>query len=795
MDYRYPIAGMSCQSCRAHVENALNGIPGIKAVVDLEKAEATIESDAPISLDILEKALVASGGNYHIGQKSAPKLSPKIAIPGAVYYCPMHCEGDKQYPKPGVCPICGMDLVAQAGEGDESERTYQHLLKKLYIATAFTAPIFLISMSEMIPGNPMFEWVSMLGWNWIELFLSLPVVFYATWMFFERAWKSLLTGHLNMFTLIGIGAGAAWLFSVVALVFPDIFPHQFQGHHGTVFVYFEAATVILTLVLLGQVLEARAHGKTNAAIRELVKLVPNEATLMRDGNEMIVPIESILKGDLIRVKPGEKIPVDGILQMGSTASIDESMISGEPIPVDKESGDLVRAGSINGNTSFIIRTEKVGAETLLAQIIDLVHRASSSKAPIQKMADKISSYFVPMVILSSVITFLIWYFVSDSNAFSFAFVNAIAVLIIACPCALGLATPMSVMVGVGKGAQQGILIKHAEALEQLALIDVVIVDKTGTLTEGKPSVEQMLLASKELGEKQTAQLIYSLNGLSEHPLAKASIHYAKQMAVEPLEVTDFKALLGKGVQGYISGEKYVIGNESLLAELQINIPKSLYIQVLAAQKLGKTISYVANNHEALAAMVISDRIKPSSQAAVEALHAAGIEVIMLTGDNQETADLVGKSLGLDAWKAKMMPGAKLDEIVRLQSEGKKVAMAGDGINDAPALSQADIGIAMGTGTDVAIESSEITLIKGDLLDIAKARRLSQMVLRNIKENLFFALAYNVIGIPIAAGLLYPFFGILLSPMLAALAMSFSSVSVITNALRLRGMGLEVRVKN
>ncbi|RXK52630.1 heavy metal translocating P-type ATPase [Aquirufa rosea] len=790
MKHTYPITGMTCQGCRSHVEKALNTVTGAKAIVSLEKAEATIEMDHHIPLEVFEQALHAGGGNYHIGQKPEPmlaKLKP-MAIPGALYYCPMHCEGDKTYDKPGACPVCGMDLVAQAGSAEEENSSYNKLLFKLKIAISFTLPIFIISMTDMIPGNPLFQWATMNTWNWVELILSIPVVFYATWMFFERAWQSLLTRHFNMFTLIGIGAGAAWLFSVFAILFPSIFPQEFYSHHGTVYVYFEAATVILTLVLLGQVLEARAHGKTNAAIRELLKLVPNEATLLIHGQEKLVPIEQIQKNDLIRVKPGDKIPVDGHILEGH-AAIDESMITGEPIPVDKQSGDLVRAGSINGNTSFVLQTDKVGAETLLSQIIDLVHQASSSKAPIQKLADTISSYFVPAVVLSSVLTFIAWAILAPENAYIFAFVNAIAVLIIACPCALGLATPMSVMVGVGKGAQNGILIKNAEALEKLAKVHVVIIDKTGTVTEGKPSVEKMLVASEEILEKEVWQKIFSLNQLSEHPLAKASVVFAKKLGVEAKAVEQFEALLGKGVKGSIDGKTYVIGNQKLLEERMINIPVELFRQVISEQKQGKTISYFADEKEAQVALVISDKIKESSHQAIRDLQAEGLEVIMLTGDNQETADVVGKQLGLNDWKAQMLPQSKLDEIVRLQSEGKKVAMAGDGINDAPALSQADIGIAMGTGTDVAIESAEITLVKGDLRDIAKARKLSQMVIRNIKENLFFALGYNVLGIPIAAGILYPFFGTLLSPMLAALAMSFSSVSVISNSLRLRGKGL------
>ncbi len=591
-----------------------------------------------------------------------------------------------------------------------------------------------------------------------------------------------------MFTLIGIGSGVAWIFSVVALFFPDIFPSQFKTERGTVYVYFEAATVILTLVLLGQLLEARAHGRTNSAIKELLKLAPNKATKIIDGKEQVVSIDAITKGDLLRVKPGEKIPVDGSIKEGE-AIIDESMISGEPIPVDKKTGDAVSSGTINGNKSFVMIAEKVGSETLLAKIIEMVNSASRSKAPIQKMADKISGYFVPIVVGISILTFIIWAIFGPQPSYVFAFVNAIAVLIIACPCALGLATPMSVMVGVGKGAQSGVLIKDAESLEEMNDIDIIIIDKTGTLTEGKPSVEKVISANTKYPEDDILQKIISLNSSSEHPLAQATLRYGevKKIAVKP--VSNFEAVTGKGVIATLDGASLALGNEKLMEQVKAAVAPDLEKQVTTEQKLGKTVSYLSTGNEAIGFVVISDKIKASSQEAIRKLQEEGLKVIMFTGDNEDTAKAVSDTLHLDGYKAQMLPEDKLNEIKRLQSEGKKVAMAGDGINDAPALSQADIGIAMGTGTDVAIESASITLVKGDLNGVVKARSLSHKVMRNIKQNLFFALGYNTIGIPIAAGVLYPFFGLLLSPMIAALAMSFSSVSVIANALRLRNSKL------
>jgi Cu2+-exporting ATPase len=816
------------------VEETLKKVDGVISVsVDLQKAEAIIVMESHIELEKFQEALKKEGENYSISlpgdvafanKFKEQKLKLKSAGKGSgIFYCPMHCEGDKTYDKPGNCPVCGMDLLEQPSFNkkiqyncpmhpeiikdepgscpicgmdlvpldasvEKEDKTYKNLLRKFKISIIFTAPIFLIAMSEMIHNNPLMTVMPWKYWNWVQLVLSIPVVFYTAWMFFERAWRSVKTWNLNMFTLIGIGSGVSWLFSVTALLFPGIFPDQFRSHAGTVYVYFEATTVILTLVLLGQLLEARAHGKTNSAIKELLKLAPNKATKIVDGKEQIVAIDSIQKGDVLRVKPGEKIPVDGSIQEGES-TIDESMISGEPIPVDKAAGDKVSSGTINGNKTFIMIAEKVGSETLLSHIIEMVNSASRSKAPIQNLADKISGYFVPVVVGISAITFIVWAISGGEHAYIYALVNAIAVLIIACPCALGLATPMSVMVGVGKGAQSGILIRNAGSLEKMSSIDIVIIDKTGTVTEGKPSVEKVISITPEISEEEILQKIISLNSSSEHPLAQATMRYGATKNIEILSVSDFEAVSGKGVTGKLGGKKVALGNEKLMEKVNAVISAELKKQVDSEQKLGKTVSYLSEDNKPIGFIVISDKIKESSKEAIHNLQKEGLKVIMFTGDNEETARAVSQTLNLDGYKAQMLPGDKLEEITRLQAEGKKVAMAGDGINDAPALAQADIGIAMGTGTDVAIESAGITLVKGDLKGIAKARLLSQKVMKNIKENLFFALAYNSLGIPLAAGILYPVFGILLSPMIAALAMSFSSVSVITNSLRLRNLKL------
>jgi Cu2+-exporting ATPase len=589
-----------------------------------------------------------------------------------------------------------------------------------------------------------------------------------------------------MFTLIGIGTGVAFLFSLVGMFFPDIFPSEFKTEHGTVLLYFEATTVILTLVLLGQLLEARAHSQTSGAIKELLKLAPTEATLVIDGSDKVISIHDIKKGDLLRVKPGDKIPVDGKITDGES-SIDEAMITGEPIPVDKKKDDNVIAGTINGNKSFIMVAEKVGSETLLSQIVQMVNDASRSRAPIQKLADSISKYFVPIVVIISVITFFIWAKFGPEPALVYGFINAIAVLIIACPCALGLATPMSVMVGVGKGAQSGVLIKNAEALENMNKVNVLITDKTGTITEGKPSVEKIYATNNN--DNDLLQSIASLNQYSEHPLAQAVVNYGKTKSISLIEVKDFEAIAGKGVTGTVTNKKVALGNKKLMEQVKASISDDIENKIITEQKLGKTVSYIAVEGIAVGFVSITDAIKTSSAAAIKELMQQGVEVIMMTGDNINTAKAVAEELNLSSYKAGCLPEDKLNEIKKLQAEGKIVAMAGDGINDAPALAQANIGIAMGTGTDVAIESAKITLVKGDLQGIVKAKNLSHAVMKNIKQNLFFAFFYNVLGVPIAAGVLYPFFGILLSPMIAALAMSFSSVSVIVNALRLRTLKL------
>lgn len=835
MTHKYDIAGMHCDGCRSKVENALNSIEGIDAKVTLKPPVATITMKEHIKTEKFQEALSAVG-KYTISMANADEhhdhrqasntqhhqTSVSKGASTGKYYCPMHCEGNKHYDQPGQCPVCGMDLVKEAtiqvssqsftcpmhpeivqdapgscpicgmdlvpmkpGDGEE-QKTYNDLLGKMKVAVLFTAPIFAIAMIEMMHNNPLLAIMDASKWNWVQLFLSLPVVFYACWTFFVRAWKSIVTMNLNMFTLIGIGTGVAFLFSLVGLFLPSLFPSEFKTEHGTVMLYFEATTVILTLVLLGQLLEARAHTQTSGAIRELLKLAPTQATLIEDGIDKVISIHDIQTGNLLRVKPGDKIPVDGKITEGET-HIDEAMITGEPIPVDKKAGDAVIAGTINGNKTFVMVAEKIGADTLLSQIVQMVNDASRSKAPIQKLADGIAKYFVPTVITISVITFIIWAKFGPQPALVYGFINAIAVLIIACPCALGLATPMSVMVGVGKGAQEGILIKNAEALEKMDKVDVLIVDKTGTLTEGKPSVEQVYSSHND--ENGLLQAIASLNRYSTHPLASAVVNYAKSQNISLLEAKEFESVTGMGVMGILDGKKVALGNSKLMRQLSVKIEDELESKIIAEQKLGKTVSYIAVDTVGVGFVSITDAIKQTSADAIKELQQLGVEVIMLTGDNDNTARAVAQNLNLSSYKANCLPEDKMLEIKNLQSQGKMVAMAGDGINDAPALAQADVGIAMGTGTDVAIESAKITLVKGDLKGIAKAKKLSHGTMKNIKQNLFFAFFYNVLGVPVAAGVLYPFFGILLSPMIAALAMSFSSVSVIVNSLRLRTLKL------
>ncbi|WP_420322251.1 heavy metal translocating P-type ATPase [Flagellimonas sp.] len=831
MKHTYHIHGMTCNGCRIHVEKTLNAVDGVtSATVDLEKKEAIIEMEHHIEVNSFQQALEKEGGNYTIhllGEHHHPKKMDKMEPKGkgtGTFYCPMHCEGEKTYDKPGDCPVCGMDLVEEqslnvgAANGqwtclmhpevvkDEpgscpicgmdlvpmepdlsaEEKTYRKLLKKFWVAVAFTLPIFLIAMSEMIPNNPLYTVLEQKHWNWMQFALSIPVVFYATWMFFERAYRSIKTWNLNMFTLIGIGAGVAWIFSMVGMFLPDVFPAQFKTEHGTVHVYFEAATVILTLVLLGQVLEARAHSKTNSAVKELLKLAPNTAVKVVDGEEFEVSIDAIEIGDILKVKPGDKIPVDGSITEGYGV-LDESMITGEPIPVNKAQGDKVSSGTINGNQSFLMKAEKVGSDTLLSQIITMVNDASRSRAPIQKLADTVSAYFVPIVVLIAVMTFAVWAVWGPEPAYVYALVNAIAVLIIACPCALGLATPMSVMVGVGKGAQNGVLIKNAEALEKMNKVDTLIVDKTGTITEGRPTVEKIGSFNKHFSESDILEMIVALNSNSEHPLAEATVIFGKEKGVKAQKADKFKAVIGKGVEGIVDGKQLALGNPEMMEQVNATISDTMKAEAKIVQQQGKTVSFLAVDEKVAGYVVIGDRIKKTSAEAIKKLQAKGVTVVMLTGDNRDTAKAVADELSLTDFKASMLPEDKLKEVEQLQSEGKVVAVAGDGINDAPALARSDVGIAMGTGTDVAIESAVITLVKGDLHGIVKARNLSDAVMKNIKQNLFFALIYNTLGVPIAAGVLYPVFGILLSPMIAALAMSFSSVSVIANALRLKNV--------
>jgi len=833
MKHSYHVSGMSCNGCKSHVESSLSKVPGVVSVeVDLAESKATIEMEEHIGIDAFKAALEGSTyaiypeGHEHVHEHSRENAAQPTGQGTGVFYCPMHCEGDKTYDKPGDCPVCGMDLVEEQNlnsassstqwtcpmhpevvedepgacpkcgmdlipmkpEPSAEEKSYARLLRKFKIAVAFTLPIFLIAMSEMIPGNPLYDWFDMKSWIWIQFALSIPVVFYATWMFFIRGYNSVLRRSPNMFTLIALGAGVAWTFSVVGLLFPGIFPEQFTTDSGTVHVYFEAATVILTLVLLGQLLEARAHSKTSSAVKELLKLAPNKATRMELGQEVTVAIDKLVLNDIIKVKPGEKIPVDGVITEGET-SIDESMITGEPVPVTKTVNDPVSSGTINGNKTFLMKAQKVGSDTLLSQIIKMVNEASRSRAPIQKLADTVSAYFIPIVVGISLITFGIWAVWGPDPAYVYALVNAVAVLIIACPCALGLATPMSVMVGVGKGAQHGVLVKNAEALEKMNKITTLVVDKTGTITEGKPTVDQVVSVDDRFDEDEILRYIISLNRNSEHPLAEATMAFGKERNVEPWFADSFNSITGHGVEGRVNGKTIHLGNDKLMFHAKAEITASLESAADELRSTGKTVSFLALDGQVVGFIAIGDKIKKTSTKAIAELQDKGIEVVMLTGDNQTTAQAVADQLNLSTFKANMLPQDKLAEVEQLQQKGKVVAMAGDGINDAPALAKSDVGIAMGTGTDVAIESAMVTLVKGDLHGVVKARNLSESVMKNIRQNLFFALVYNTIGVPVAAGVLFPVFGILLSPMIAALAMSFSSVSVIGNALRLRNTSI------
>jgi Cu+-exporting ATPase len=762
-----------------------------------EKAAATLEVAGETihfcSLRCKEK-LEADPERYLGGAAAAAERprqpEPAAAAPapasGTEWTCPMHPEIVRD--APGSCPICGMALeprTVQAGE--EANPELAAMTRRFWVSAALSLPLVLLAMGPHLPG----EWLGALAAArlapWLELALATPVVLWGAWPFFVRAYHSVVHKSLNMFTLIGLGVGVAYAYSVVATVAPGIFPASFRGLGGRVGVYYEAAAVIVTLVLLGQVLELRARSRTGAAIRALLGLAPKTARRIEsDGSERDVPLDQVQPGDRLRVRPGEKVPVDGTVLEGRS-SVDESMVSGEPIPVEKGPGDRVIGATVNGTGGLVMEAERVGADTLLARIVQMVAEAQRSRAPIQRLADVVAAWFVPAVILVAVVAFVAWALSGIESAMAFALINAVAVLIIACPCALGLATPMSIMVAAGKGATSGVLFKNAEAIEKLREVDTLVVDKTGTLTVGRPELVNVA-PEPGTGERELLRLAAGLERGSEHPLAAAIVAGAESRGVEVPPAQEFASVTGKGVTGRVDGRRVALGNRALLDELGIE-PGDLARRAEELRRDGQTVMFVAVDGRPAGLLGVADPIKETTPEAIEALHRAGVRIVMLTGDSRTTAEAVAGKLGIDEVVAEVLPDQKVDAVKRLQAEGRIVAMAGDGINDAPALAQAEVGIAMGTGTDVAMESAGVTLVKGDLTGIVRARRLSQATMRNIKQNLFFAFIYNALGVPIAAGVLYPVFGILLSPMIAAAAMSFSSVSVIANALRLRTVRL------
>lgn len=719
----------------------------------------------------------------------APGAGPRPEAPAreghaVLYTCPMHPEVKQN--RPGDCPRCGMALEPADTAAEEDDTELRDMTLRFRIALALTVPVFAIAMGRMMPGLNIGRLIPQTALNWVELLLATPVVLWAGFPFFKRAWRSLLARSLNMFTLIGVGVGAAYAYSVAAALAPGAFPDSFR-HHGEVALYFEAAAVIVTLVLLGQVLELRARKRTGGAIRELMGLAPKTARALRNGEEREIPVEDVRPGDVLRVRPGEKIPVDGEITEGRS-TVDESMITGEPLPVDKAAGDSVTGATINQTGAFLMRATKVGADTVLSQIVRMVGEAQRSRAPIQKTADRVASIFVPTVIAVAVAAFVVWAWIGPEPRLAYALVTAVTVLIIACPCALGLATPMSIMAGVGRGAREGILIRNAEALEMMERVDTIIVDKTGTLTRGKPEVTDIRSAGA-IGESEMLRLAAAVEQNSEHPLAAAVVRAANERGLTLPRADGFQAAAGGGVSAIVEGRSVKVGKPEFAGEGGNEDASALRNRATELQEQGRTVMFVGIDGKAEGILAVSDPVKETSAEAVAALHGLGLRVCMVTGDNERTARHVAKSLGIDDVQARVAPRDKSERVKALQSEGRIVGMAGDGINDAPALAAANIGIAMGSGTDVAMESAGVTLVKGDLMGIVKAFKLSRMVMRNIRQNLFFAFVYNSLGIPIAAGILYPFFGLFLSPMIAAAAMSFSSVSVVANALRLRNARL------
>jgi len=735
----------------------------------------------PMHLEIRQEG---PGSCPKCGMALEPETISAIATK-TEYTCPMHPQIIQD--QPGSCPICGMALEPMTVTLEEKNEELDDMSRRFRYSLLPAFIVFLLAMvADLVP-----QWLpvslSMQRVQWIEFILATPVVLWGGWPFFVRAWESVKTWNLNMFTLIGMGVSVAWLYSVIALLFPGIFPPAMHHADGTVPVYFEAAAVITVLVLLGQVLELKARSSTNAAIRALLELAPKTVRRVNaDGQEEDIPLEHVQTGDILRVRPGEKIPVDGSVTDGAS-NIDESMITGEPIPVAKQIGDSVIGATVNGTGSILVVAEKVGADTMLAQIVNMVSQAQRSRAPIQKLADTVAGYFVPAVVLVAVITFIVWWIFGPTPALAYAVINAVAVLIIACPCALGLATPMSIMVGTGKGASAGVLIKNAESLEILEKVDTLVVDKTGTLTEGKPRLTGIYPQNKHT-EDELLKAIASLEQASEHPLAEAIVTAAKDKGLKLDKVTDFKSLTGMGVKGTIQNRLVAIGNKKLCEKLGVDVG-TLPEQADQLREDGQTVMFIVIDKQAAGLISVADPIKETTSEAIAALHKEGLTIVMLTGDNQKTAEAVARKLGIDRVEADVLPEQKAEVVKQLQAAGHIVAMAGDGINDAPALAQSHVGIAMGTGTDVAMESAGVTLVKGDLQGIVRARHLSRAVMKNIRQNLFFAFIYNSLGVPIAAGILYPFFGLLLSPMIAAAAMSLSSVSVISNALRLRKIKL------
>ena len=761
------------------------------------------------------------GGEHHHGHSDSPGVD-KGGDPSRIYTCPMHPEVQQQGPgscpkcgmalepmgapvppvkteytcpmhpevvqdHPGNCPKCGMALEPRTVEAPEDDAELRNMTRRFWVSTVLAIPVLFSAMAAEFWPDTVAAIVSPRVRQWLEMLLATPVVLWGAWPFFVRGWQSLVSRNLNMFTLVGLGVSVAWVYSMVAAIAPGLFPHAVFNEMGVVPVYFEAAAVITALVLLGQVLELRARSQTNAAIKLLLGLAPKTARIVRDdGVEEDIPLEQVQAGDRLRIRPGEKLPVDGTVIEGAS-HVDESMVTGEPLPVEKHAGSRVIGATVNGTGSLLMRAEKVGADTLLAQIVHMVAEAQRSRAPIQKLVDVVSGYFVPAVIIIAIITFIVWMFLGPEPRLAHAVINAVAVLIIACPCALGLATPVSIMVGTGRGATMGVLFKNAEALEIMRKVDTLVVDKTGTLTEGHPELVSVS-PLEGFSETEIVHLAASLERVSEHPLAAAIVRGAEKRATQLNGVDDFQSVTGKGVTGVVDGRKIALGNSGLFQDLAIEMG-DLPVQADSLRGEGQTVMLIAIDGHAAGLIGVADPIKENTAEAIRLLHEEGLQIVMLTGDSHKTAEAVAARLDIDQVQAEVLPDQKAAVVKQIQAEGRIVAMAGDGINDAPALAQAQVGIAMGTGTDVAMESAGVTLIKGDLRGIVRARRLSHATMRNIRQNLFFAFIYNSLGVPVAAGVLYPFFGLLLSPMIAAAAMSFSSVSVISNALRLRKVSL------